>query len=123
MASPLLQGAGSEHDLEATLALVSDDCVFDNTTRAPDGQRFEAGRRQCAGLTISRAGNAPGVAAVGAGRCEPTALCSAGQGRLGAARAVWMSRVSWRVSRTLAGLMREVSRPWQQAMTWSITAV
>jgi hypothetical protein len=39
-----------------------------------------------------------------------------------AVRAAWTSRVSWRVSSTLAGLRRETSRPWQQAMTWSITA-
>src|SRR6266511_2782113 len=75
------------------------------------------------GIDCFTAGNAPGVAGVGAGRCEPARLRRAGHGRLGAARAVWTSRVSWRVSRTLAGPMREVSRPWQQAMTWSITAV
>ena len=40
----------------------------------------------------------------------------------GVVRAAWTSRVSWRVSSTLAGLRRETSRPWQQAMTWSITA-
>jgi hypothetical protein len=44
-----------------------------------------------------------------------------GYGRLGAVRAAWTSRVSWRVSSTLAGLRREVSRPWQQAITWSTT--
>jgi hypothetical protein len=59
----------------------------------------------------------------GAGCSEPARLRRDGQGRLGAARAVWMSRVSCRVSSTLAGLMRELSRPWQQAITWSITAV
>jgi ketosteroid isomerase-like protein len=33
--------AWNEHDLEAALALISDDCVFDNTGPAPDGERFE----------------------------------------------------------------------------------
>jgi ketosteroid isomerase-like protein len=33
--------AWNKHDLEAALALVTDDCVFDNTTPPPDGQRFE----------------------------------------------------------------------------------
>jgi ketosteroid isomerase-like protein len=32
--------AWNEHDLRAALALVTDDCVFDNTTPAPDGERF-----------------------------------------------------------------------------------
>jgi ketosteroid isomerase-like protein len=31
--------AWSAHDLEATLALVSDDCIFDATGPAPDGVR------------------------------------------------------------------------------------
>ena len=31
--------AWAEHDLEATLALVTDDCVFDSTGPAPDGIR------------------------------------------------------------------------------------
>src|SRR5262245_43061059 len=35
--------AWGSHDLEATLALVSDDCVFDATGPAPDGVRH-AGR-------------------------------------------------------------------------------
>jgi hypothetical protein len=39
-----------------------------------------------------------------------------------AVSAVRTSRVSWRVSSTLAGRRRELSRPWQQASTWSITA-
>ena len=33
--------AWGAHDLEATLALVTDDCVFDSTGPAPDGQRHE----------------------------------------------------------------------------------
>ncbi len=33
--------AWAEHDLEATLALVTDDCVFDSTGPAPDGVRHE----------------------------------------------------------------------------------
>jgi hypothetical protein len=32
--------AWNNHDLEAALALVTDDCIFDNTT-PPDGERFE----------------------------------------------------------------------------------
>jgi ketosteroid isomerase-like protein len=32
--------AWAAHDLEATLALVTDDCVFDSTAPAPDGTRF-----------------------------------------------------------------------------------
>ncbi len=32
--------AWNRHDLEAALALVSDDCVFDATGPAPDGTRF-----------------------------------------------------------------------------------
>jgi CubicO group peptidase (beta-lactamase class C family) len=39
-----------------------------------------------------------------------------------AVSAVRTSRVSWRVSSTLAGLSREASRPWQQASTWPTTA-
>ncbi|MGA2528412.1 MAG: nuclear transport factor 2 family protein [Acidimicrobiales bacterium] len=31
--------AWGDHDLEATLALVTDDCVFDSTGPAPDGVR------------------------------------------------------------------------------------
>ena len=31
--------AWAEHDLEATLALVTEDCVFDSTGPAPDGER------------------------------------------------------------------------------------
>lgn len=31
--------AWASHDLEATLAMLSDDCVFDATGPAPDGQR------------------------------------------------------------------------------------
>ena len=33
--------AWGSHDLEATLALVTDDCVFESTEPAPDGSRFE----------------------------------------------------------------------------------
>jgi hypothetical protein len=50
------------------------------------------------------------VCRAGARRSEPARLRRAGHGRLGAARAVWMSRVSCRVSSMLAGLMRELSR-------------
>ena len=32
--------AWAAHDLDATLALVTDDCVFDATGPAPDGRRF-----------------------------------------------------------------------------------
>jgi ketosteroid isomerase-like protein len=32
--------AWNEHDLDAALALVTDDCVFENTFPAPDGERF-----------------------------------------------------------------------------------
>jgi len=32
--------AWADHDLDAALALVSQDCVFDNTDPAPDGTRF-----------------------------------------------------------------------------------
>lgn len=32
--------AWGAHDLEATLALVTEDCVFDNTGPAPDGVRY-----------------------------------------------------------------------------------
>jgi ketosteroid isomerase-like protein len=32
--------AWAAHDLDAALALVTDDCVFDNTDPAPDGARF-----------------------------------------------------------------------------------
>ena len=33
--------AWGAHDLDATLALVTDDCVFESTEPAPDGTRFE----------------------------------------------------------------------------------
>lgn len=32
--------AWSAHDLEAAISLTTDDCVFDNTDPAPDGERF-----------------------------------------------------------------------------------
>jgi ketosteroid isomerase-like protein len=32
--------AWGDHDLAAALALISDDCVFDATSPAPDGQRY-----------------------------------------------------------------------------------
>ena len=32
--------AWAEHDLDAAIALITDDCVFDNTNPAPDGTRF-----------------------------------------------------------------------------------
>lgn len=32
--------AWANHDLDAALELVSEDCVFDNTSPAPDGTRF-----------------------------------------------------------------------------------
>jgi ketosteroid isomerase-like protein len=32
--------AWAEHDLEATLSLVTEDCVFDSTGPAPDGMRY-----------------------------------------------------------------------------------
>ena len=36
----LFGAAWAEHDLEAALALISEDCVFDNTDPAPDGTSF-----------------------------------------------------------------------------------
>jgi uncharacterized protein (TIGR02246 family) len=33
--------AWNEHDLDGALALVADDCVFDNTSPAPDGERLQ----------------------------------------------------------------------------------
>jgi ketosteroid isomerase-like protein len=33
--------AWGEHDLDATLALCTDDCVFESTGPAPDGERHE----------------------------------------------------------------------------------
>ena len=33
--------AWGAHDLEATLALVTDDCVFESTEPGPDGTRYE----------------------------------------------------------------------------------
>ena len=30
----------AEHDLEAALVLLTDDCMFDTTSPAPDGERF-----------------------------------------------------------------------------------
>jgi hypothetical protein len=32
--------AWAAHDLDAALAMVTEDCVFDNTDPAPDGERF-----------------------------------------------------------------------------------
>lgn len=32
--------AVNRHDLEATMALMTDDCVFENTYPPPDGERF-----------------------------------------------------------------------------------
>lgn len=41
--------AFNRHDVAAIMALMTDDCVFDNTRPAPDGQRFEgqAAVRRC----------------------------------------------------------------------------
>ena len=61
------------------------------------------------------------VSPAGAG-LQAAKLSRTGQGRLAAVRAAQTSRVSWSVSSTLAGLSRELSRPRQQAITWSITA-
>ena len=36
-----LSEAMSRHDLEATLAFLTDDCVFEDTEPAPDGARYE----------------------------------------------------------------------------------
>jgi ketosteroid isomerase-like protein len=44
--------AWADHDLEAALAMVSDDCVFDATGPAPDGTR-------CVGIDAIRAAWAP----------------------------------------------------------------
>jgi ketosteroid isomerase-like protein len=33
--------AFNSHDVDAIMALMTDDCVFDNTRPPPDGQRFE----------------------------------------------------------------------------------
>lgn len=33
--------AFNRHDVPAVMALMTDDCVFDNTYPAPDGERFE----------------------------------------------------------------------------------
>ena len=33
--------AFNRHDMDAIMALISDDCVFDTTNPAPDGERFE----------------------------------------------------------------------------------
>ena len=33
--------AFNAHDVDAIMALMTDDCVFENTEPAPDGQRFE----------------------------------------------------------------------------------
>jgi ketosteroid isomerase-like protein len=32
--------AWADHDLDAAIALISEDCVFDNTDPAPDGTRY-----------------------------------------------------------------------------------
>ena len=37
---PRLNAAWNDHDLAAALALTSDDCVFEATSPAPDGQRY-----------------------------------------------------------------------------------
>ncbi len=33
--------AFNRHDVQAVMALMTEDCVFDNTYPAPDGERFE----------------------------------------------------------------------------------
>ena len=33
--------AVNEHDLDLTMSLMTDDCIFENTFPAPDGERFE----------------------------------------------------------------------------------
>jgi ketosteroid isomerase-like protein len=41
---PIVEAFGvawGAHDLDATLALVTDDCVFESTEPAPDGTRYE----------------------------------------------------------------------------------
>lgn len=50
--------AWNDHDLEATVALVSDDFVFDSTGPAPDGERFvgpDGARRAWARSSRTRA--------------------------------------------------------------------
>jgi ketosteroid isomerase-like protein len=37
--------AFNRHDVDAVMALMSDDCVFENTRPAPDGERFEGHNR------------------------------------------------------------------------------
>lgn len=37
----LFNDAFNRHDMDAIMALISDDCVFDTTNPAPDGERFE----------------------------------------------------------------------------------
>lgn len=32
--------AWNEHDLDAAIAMVTDDCIFDTTAPAPDGEKF-----------------------------------------------------------------------------------
>jgi len=41
--------AFNRHDVDAIMALMTDDCVFENTEPAPDGQRYagQAAVRQC----------------------------------------------------------------------------
>ncbi len=33
--------AFNRHDVDAIMALMTDDCIFENTSPAPDGQRYE----------------------------------------------------------------------------------
>lgn len=33
--------AFNQHDIDAIMALMTDDCVFENTSPAPDGERYE----------------------------------------------------------------------------------
>ena len=37
--------AFNRHDVDALMALMSDDCIFENTRPAPDGERVEGQRR------------------------------------------------------------------------------
>jgi ketosteroid isomerase-like protein len=37
--------ARNRHDIDAVMALMPDDCVFENTRPAPDGERFEGHAR------------------------------------------------------------------------------
>ena len=85
----------NRHDVDATMALMTDDCVFENTWPAPDGERYE-GQAAVRGFWERLIADSP------AARFEIEELFAAGD------RATQRWRYTWVDSRGVAGHIRGV---------------